>query len=139
MMRAPPEAKRLPQSLRHNKIRHMIKCERAFERIFRQASRAEQCPCIVDQNVDGRFPVSDFDSHTLHLGQACEIGKIYGVGDTGSASTEPRQCCFRSRLIPRDEDDTSAHFGECSRSDPPIPDVPPEMTTVLPFMRNLAC
>ena len=40
----------------------MIKCERAFERIFRQASRAEQCPCIVDQNVDGRLPVSDFDS-----------------------------------------------------------------------------
>ena len=74
-------------------------------------------PRIVDQHVDGRLTVSDFGSHTFHLGQACEIGKIYGVSDTGSASTEPRKCRFRARLIPRDQDDTGANLGECFRSD----------------------
>ena len=74
-------------------------------------------PCIVDQHVDGRLTVSDFGSHTFHLGQAREIGKIYGVGGTGSASTEPCQGRFRSRLTPRDQDNTGANLGECFRSD----------------------
>ena len=38
-------------------------------------------------------------------------------GVTGSASTEPRQSCFRARLIPRDQDDSGAHLGECFRGD----------------------
>jgi hypothetical protein len=109
--------KPLPQTLRHNKIRHVIKREGGLKPIFRQPSSAEQCPCIVDQNVDRRLPVSDFGTHPFHFGQACEIGKIYGVGYTGSASTEPRQSRFRARLTPRDQDDTGAHPSECFRSD----------------------
>jgi hypothetical protein len=65
----------------------------------------------------GDSPVGDFGSHAFHFGQACEIGKIYGVGDTGSASTEPRQSRFGARLTPRDQDDTGAHLGECLSSD----------------------
>jgi hypothetical protein len=77
--------------MRDNEIRHVVEREGVFKPIFRQASRAEECPCIVDQNVDGRLPISDLSSQPLHFGQACEIGKIYGVGDTGAALTEPHQ------------------------------------------------
>jgi hypothetical protein len=95
----------------------VIKREGVFQAIFRQPSSAEQCPCIVDQNVDGRLPVSDFGSHTFDFGQACKIGKIYRVGDTRSTSAEPRQGRVRARLVPRDQDDTGAHLRECFRSD----------------------
>jgi hypothetical protein len=39
------------------------------------------------------------------------------VGGTGCASTEPRLGRFRSRLTPRDQDNTGANLGECFRSD----------------------
>jgi hypothetical protein len=97
-------------------MRHVIQREGVFKPIFRQSSRAEQGSCIVDQNIDRRLPVSDFGSYTFHFGQACEIGKVYGVGDTGSASAEPRQSRFRARLIPHDQDDTGTHLSQCFRS-----------------------
>ncbi len=74
MMRAPPEAKsRSRNPSVTTKIRHVIKRERGFEPIFRQPSRAEQCPCVVDQNVELLAPVygwftEGFD--TLDLKQA---------------------------------------------------------------------
>jgi hypothetical protein len=64
-----------------------------------------------------RLSVGDFGGHPFHLGQALEIGKIYGVGDTLAASAEPRQSRIRAPLVPGDQDDTGAHLGECFRSD----------------------
>jgi hypothetical protein len=79
--------------VRDNEIRHVIERKGVFKPIFRQASRAEECPCIVDQNVDGRLPISDLSSQPLHFGQACEIGKIYGVcpDHLGRAQQVPRR------------------------------------------------
>jgi len=45
------------------------------------------------------------------------IGKIYGVGDTGAASTEPYYGRFCAGLVARDQDDPGTHLSECFRRD----------------------
>ena len=61
--------------------------------------------------------IGDLSRHALHLSQAQEIGKMYGVGDARRTVAKPRERRVPAALVPCDQDDPGAHLCECYSSD----------------------
>lgn len=61
---------------------------------------SEECARVIDQNVDTLLLVGDLSRHSFHLGEACEIRKIYGVGDTRRAVAKSREDRVAAGLVP---------------------------------------
>jgi hypothetical protein len=69
---------------------------------LRKPAPGEKCARVIDQDVDTVFLVSDLSRHAFHLGEACEIGKIYGVGDVRGAVAKSHEDRVAAGLVPCD-------------------------------------
>jgi hypothetical protein len=69
----------------------VIERECELKPILGKPAPAEECARVIDQDVETLLPVSDMSGRAFHLGDACEISKIYGVGDTRCAVAKTRR------------------------------------------------
>ncbi len=79
------------QPFSDNKIRHVIQRECAFEAIVSEPAAGEHRPRVIDQDIDARFRLGDFGGHTLHLGNAGQIGVMNRVGEVWCFFVKPRE------------------------------------------------
>jgi hypothetical protein len=70
----------LAQPLCQGEIGHVVERACEFKPVRSKPAAGKERACIIDQDVDTLLPVSDFSRHAFHLGEACEISKIDGVG-----------------------------------------------------------
>ena len=79
--------------------------------------------------------LGDLSRHAFHLGQAQEIGKMYGMCDARRVSRS-RARVASARILSRATKTIRAPiFASASAATSPIPDVPPVITTVFPLIR----
>src|SRR5262249_22813502 len=90
----------------------MVERECEFKPVLGNLALGEERARVVDQDVDTLLLISDLRRHAFHLGEACEISKIYGVGNTGRDCAKPREGRLAAGLVPCDQDDTSTLCGE---------------------------
>jgi hypothetical protein len=94
--------KPLAQPLGQHEIGHVVERECEFEPVLGKPAPGEECARVIDQDVDALLPVSDLSRHAFHLGEACEISKIYRVGDTRRAVAKSREGRVAAGLVPCD-------------------------------------
>src|ERR671937_811472 len=76
--------------------------------------RAKTAPALLIK-TSIRLLVTDLNRHAFYLGEACEISKIYGVGNTRRGCAKPREGRLATDFVSCDHDDTSALCGEYFR------------------------
>jgi hypothetical protein len=63
----------------------VVERECEFKPVPGKPTTSEECARVIDQNIDTLLVVSDLSRHVFHLGEACEISKICGVGEARRA------------------------------------------------------
>src|SRR5947209_1661620 len=56
---------------------------------------------VIDQDVDTRLLVSNLSGHAFHLGEACEISKMCGVGEARRAVANSRKGRLAAGFVSR--------------------------------------
>jgi hypothetical protein len=90
----------------------VVERECEFKPVLGKLAPGEERARVIDQDVDTWLLVSDLSRHAFHLGEACEISKMYRVGDTRRAVAQSREGRVTASLVACDQDDTGALFGE---------------------------
>src|SRR4029077_11486223 len=93
-------------------VSHVVERECEFKPVLGNLTPGEECARVIDQDVDTRLLVSNLSRHAFHLGEACEISKMCGVGEARRAVAKSRKGRVAAALVPCDQDDTGTLFGE---------------------------
>jgi hypothetical protein len=80
----------------------VIERECEFKPVLGKPAPGEECARVIDQRIDTPLLVSDLSRHAFHLGEACDISKIYRVGDTRRAVAKSREGRIAAGLVPCD-------------------------------------
>jgi hypothetical protein len=59
----------------------VVERECEFKPVLGKLAPGEERARVIDQDVDTWLLVSDLSRHAFHLGEACEISKMYRVGE----------------------------------------------------------
>ena len=115
----------------------MIERERIFEPTLGELAGGEHGARIVDQDIDTGLRFGDFGGNPLHFRNARQIGIMDRMGKAGRflgkplQGPSPRDLSLATRTI------RAPIWASFSAATPPMPEVAPVMTTVLPCMNTL--